>query len=272
MVISANTKISAILKANPAAIEAIVSINSHFVKLRNPLLRKYLASRVTISDAARIGRCKPETFFEKLAPLGFTVNDLSNTLPMQTAETNPAMPAYIAQLPQDKLIVLDVREDIRTGKDPFLKIMDAVKRIEAGNALLIVNTFEPTPLISILLKKGYGYYMEVKGDDLVHTYFWLQGAHITAAADDKNTTDSFDGAVAAFGERIRKVDVRHMEMPQPMVTILNELETLPQNEALYVAHRRVPQFLIPQLQERGFTMAIKETGPAEVCLLIYRSP
>ncbi|MDX5436888.1 MAG: DUF1858 domain-containing protein, partial [Pontibacter sp.] len=55
MEIAANTKISAILKANPDAIEAIAAINRHFEKLRNPLLRKILASRVTIADAARIG-------------------------------------------------------------------------------------------------------------------------------------------------------------------------------------------------------------------------
>jgi hypothetical protein len=51
MVITANTKIAAILKSNPAALEAIVSISPKFEKLRNPLLRKLMAGRASVSMA-----------------------------------------------------------------------------------------------------------------------------------------------------------------------------------------------------------------------------
>ena len=69
--IKPETKISTIIKANADAIEAIASINPHFNKLRNPILRKILASRVTVSEAAKIGKCSMECFAEKLRPLGF---------------------------------------------------------------------------------------------------------------------------------------------------------------------------------------------------------
>lgn len=55
MKINRQTKISAIIRHNSAAIEAI---NPHFNKLRNPILRKVLAPRVTVEDAALIGGCK----------------------------------------------------------------------------------------------------------------------------------------------------------------------------------------------------------------------
>ena len=42
MQIAANTKISVLIKENPAAIDAIATINKHFEKLRNPVLRKIL--------------------------------------------------------------------------------------------------------------------------------------------------------------------------------------------------------------------------------------
>ncbi|WP_162426801.1 DUF2249 domain-containing protein [Pontibacter pudoricolor] len=277
MQIAANTKISALIKENPAAIDAIASINRYFEKLRNPVLRKILASRVTIADAARIGGCDIEKFYEKLEPLGFIASESKtrNTkkpIIMQTPETQTkTMPAYLAQLPAQHIVALDVCEDIASGNDPFLKIMNAVDGIGENNALLIINTFEPTPLIAILKKKGYSFWTDVKNANLVHTYFWKDaGTNNAPEQTIKPETGSFDDVLAGFAGKVRRIDVRAMEMPQPMVTILGELEILPQQEALYVVHKRVPQFLLPQLEERGFNITIKEVGPNQVDLLIYK--
>ncbi len=270
MQIAANTKISALIKENPAAIDAIASINRHFEKLRNPILRKVLASRVTIADAARIGGCEVERFYEKLAPLGFTVSNTTKTENVMSAPTTTAteMPATLAK---HNIITLDVCEDIASGNDPFLKIMDAVDKIDATSALLIVNTFEPTPLIAILKKKGYAYFTDTKSPNLVHTYFWLeQATELKTEETIKPDSNDFEKTLTRFGGKVKRIDVRHLEMPQPMVTILGELENLSADEALYVVHKRVPQFLLPQLKERGFEIAINEVGPNEVYLLIYK--
>ncbi|MCJ8163303.1 DUF2249 domain-containing protein [Pontibacter sp. E15-1] len=270
MNIEANTKLSALIKVNPEAVEAIASINRNFEKLRNPLLRKILASRVTIADAARIGGCGVEDFFEKLAPLGFTTTNKAPAV--QPKETIAPKPAFLAQLPLASIISLDVCEDITKGNDPFLKIMSAVDALNRSNALLLINTFEPAPLIAILHKKGYACYTEPKGPDLVHTYFWLagDGSEAHKATETTAQEQTFEEALTCFGDRVKNIDVRHLQMPQPMVTILSELEQLPAGWALHVNHRRVPQLLLPQLEERGFTVAILEAGPGEVYLLIHK--
>lgn len=72
--INANTKISTLLKENPDALEAIISISSKFNKLRNPLLRKLMASRTSINMASKVGGCSVNDFFKKLEPLGFTID------------------------------------------------------------------------------------------------------------------------------------------------------------------------------------------------------
>lgn len=273
MNLAANTKISAILKANPAAIEAIASISSHFEKLRNPLLRKILASRASIADAARIGGCRVEDFYEKLAPLGFTT---SHTLATEKPEINPqaaaAKPDFLRQLPPQSITTLDVRENIATGNDPFRLIMDAVNKLDATHALLLLNTFEPTPLLAILKKKGFSHFVEIAGPQLVHTYFWHETASkpLPEQVPQPGIDAAFEDLLADYAGKVRRVDVRHLEMPQLMVTILQELAQLPETEALYVLHKRVPQFLLPQLQERGFAISIKEAGPGEVYLLIYK--
>lgn len=270
MNIAATTKISALIKANPDAVEAIASINRHFEKLRNPVLQKLLASRVTIADAARIGGCEVEAFYEKLAPLGFTVSPGKKSVALQEENTALVMPAFLEKLPPENIITLDVREDIAQGRDPFLKIICTVEEVDEASALLLVNTFEPTPLLSILARRGYTSFTNVIGPDLVHTYFWLKGEKEAVEEASRTPDNSFDEELTRFAGKMNKVDVRHLEMPQPMVTILNELEQLPPGKALYVAHRRLPQFLLPKLKERGFALVSKDLGPGEVHLIIFK--
>ncbi|WP_237144172.1 DUF2249 domain-containing protein [Pontibacter pamirensis] len=153
--------------------------------------------------------------------------------------------------------------------------MCTVEELDGTNVLLLVNTFEPTPLISILARRGYACYSEVRGPDLVHSYFWPKGEEReakaeTAIRESVATEKTFEELLTQFDVVLKHVDVRHLEMPQPMVTILNELEQLPSGEVLYVTHRRVPQFLLPRLEERGFVLASKAIAPEEVHLIIYK--
>jgi uncharacterized protein (DUF2249 family) len=272
MELSATTRISTILRENPAAIEAIVSINKHFEKLRNPVLRKVLASRVTIADAARIGKCRVEDFYEKLQPLGFSVASTptynKRAIPMETDILE--RPAFMANLNKSDTIVLDVRDTIAKGDDPFLQIMDAVNKLTPEQVLCIVNTFEPIPLIAIVRPKGFEYYTETLGPSLVKTYFKRQNAGEKVGVAEIQAEENFEDVLARYSGKLQYIDVRHLEMPQPMVAILGTLETLPEGDALYVQHRKVPQYLLPQLTERGFQVTIKEVGPSEVYLLLYR--
>jgi hypothetical protein len=56
-----------------------------------------------------------------------------------------------------------------------------------------------------------------------------------------------------------------------MMTILEALDKLPADHALFVYHKRIPMFLLPELAERNFDYRIKEIGEGEVHLLIFKS-
>ena len=75
MQISASTKISTLIKENEGVIDVIASINKHFKKLQNPFLRKMLAPRVSIADAARVGGVPVCVMIDKLRDFGFEVED-----------------------------------------------------------------------------------------------------------------------------------------------------------------------------------------------------
>lgn len=267
MIINANTKIGPILKQNPNALEAIISISPKFQKLRNPLLRKIMAGRTTLAAASRFGGCSIDDFFKKLEPLGFEIDRTTRAV----EEEKKPVPAFIVSLKKDEIIELDVRPVISSGSDPLNKIMQMVKTIRPGQVLKIINTFEPTPLILMLEKKGFETYVDEINDNLLETYFHkMEAKNFPDQKEEKPATNDWDTVLKKFADKIQNVDVRHLEMPQPMVTILDSLDHLPNETALYVSHKRIPVFLLPELAQRGFEYRIKEIKDGEVHLLIFK--
>lgn len=101
MIINANTKISKVLKENAAALEAIISINPKFEKLRNPLLRKLMAARTSIGMAAKIAGFDVEKFYQKLKPLGFDI-DTENQL--ENNQEKLKLPAFFNTLKPGQIV------------------------------------------------------------------------------------------------------------------------------------------------------------------------
>lgn len=270
MKISTNTKISKIIKHDPEAIEVIASINPHFKKLKNPILRKVLAPRVTIEDAARIGKCKVEDFFEALTKIGFEIElqqtEATNTQPIDNK-------SIMDVIKKGKIKSIDVRPVLEKGSDPFNYTMDELNTLPEGFVLEVINSFEPTPLIKILNKKGYANFIVNKGES-VNTYFLMVGEE---TPERKNfslvstiSLSELEVEKEKFKDRFKEIDVRDLEMPLPMVTILNELEDLPADQALYVHHKKVPQYLLPELEDRKVKIWIAEIEDGNVKLLIHR--
>lgn len=56
--------------------------------------------------------------------------------------------------PPDQL-ELDVRSDLKNGKDPFEKIMGVVKELKESQTLTLHTTFRPLPLIRLMKMQGF---------------------------------------------------------------------------------------------------------------------
>jgi len=266
--INVNTKIATILKQHPDALEAIVSISPKFEKLRNPILRKLMAGRASIAMASKIGGCSVNTFFEKLKPLGFEI-DVS-AMPVRGEKKE--VPDFIASLKKEQVVELDVRPVIASGKDPLNIITEKVKSIKAGQVLKIINSFEPVPLILLLEKQGFVVYADVINDNLVETYFYKQTITGNNSLErNSHATKGWEEILQRFLDKLQTIDVRHLEMPLPMLTILGALDKLPDDKALFVYHKRIPVFLLPELTERKFDYRIKEISGGEVHLLIFKA-
>ena len=267
MIINANTKIAKILKQNPEALEAIIIINPKFEKLRNPLLRKLMAARTSIGMASKIGGFDIEKFFEKLAPLGF---EIDRDFAPEANKEKPKLPAFFNSIKPEQIEDFDVRPIIDAGKDPLTSIVDKVKSIPKGGILKIINSFEPTPLISLLKKQGFESFVDPIDDQLVETYFYKSGDAQVEINKEENNSEGWDELFKKYEDKMQIVDVRELEMPQPMMTILAAIERIPDDTALFVYHKRIPVFLLPELRERKFDYRIKEEGPNQVRLLIFK--
>lgn len=62
---------------------------------------------------------------------------------------------------EQKIIELDVREDLKNKLEPFQKIMEAVKELKNNNDVFILHApFKPVPLFTVLKAKGFTYEAE----------------------------------------------------------------------------------------------------------------
>lgn len=269
MKIDKSTKISDIIKANKKAIDVIASVNSNFKKLKNPFLRKMLAPRVNIKDAAYIGGVKPGILLAKLEQIGFEIDyEITNENIEKQINNN-----IFTTMKKETIVKFDVRPILDGGVDPFNAIMDKLKTLDEDNeTLLIINSFEPIPLLNILKKKGYTYETERPEDGTVHTF--LSKADVAPKANDSvasnDVTDTFESIEKKYSGKLIEVDVRDLEMPMPMVTILENIEQLNSDEALFVHHKKLPQYLLPELQDRDCIFVSQLIDDDNVKLIIYK--
>ncbi|MGH2642847.1 MAG: DUF2249 domain-containing protein, partial [Chitinophagaceae bacterium] len=75
----------------------------------------------------------------------------------------------------------------------------------------------------------------------------------------------------SFGDKVVPVYVSEMEMPMPMVTILESLSSLLENHVLSVKHKRIPVFLFNELKERKADYLVYKAGETDVRLLIWKN-
>ena len=139
-----------------------------------------------------------------------------------------------------------MREDIRTGHEPFARIMAAVNGLGAGEVLVLRAPFEPAPLYRLLGPRGFAHWTLRRAADDWHVWFYREASSPTV------------------------LDVRGLEAPLPMVRVLERVDALPEGVTLTVLHDRRPMFLYPQLDELGLVHATDEPSPGLVRITITR--
>jgi len=244
-------------------IDLFVSFSPHFERLRNPVMRRVVAGMVTVEQAATIGGVPTATVLDALnAALG-----IAPAAATDTSDATPTPPSTMHRRPSDRIVVeVDVREDLRAGREPFLRIMSALRTV--GDDLLRIRaTFEPVPLVSVLAQRGFECETEQHAADDWSLWAWRGAPAPIASAETAELAPPCD--TEHPGEMW--LDVRGLEPPEPMARTLVALETLPPGVTLVQVNVRIPQFLLPVLDERGFTYEIEDEDADRVLVRIRRA-
>lgn len=280
MVIRGEDRVSTVLARDETLIDVFVSLSPAFERLRNMRMRKVMSRLVTVEQAARMAGVDAVDLVARLNK--HVAGDSGGEAVTQSAGAasvaneaasvhgvEEAMPPLLARIPAAKRVELDVRAELRAGEEPFSRIMATLREVPDGGAFAVRAIFEPVPLYAVLGRQGLAHYTQQLGADDWRVWFYPDAdtavrAHAsegTAAAADAAGDHDADDAVVVL-------DVRGLEPPEPMLRTLAALESLPTGHTLVQLNVRAPQFLLPLLEERGFTYVVREQAPDLVRVFI----
>lgn len=265
--ITNDMKISQILRDYPELIAVFVRISPHFKKLENKFLRKTLASRVNLNQAAAVAGINPQELISELNKSinpRFDMTLINKEIKIEENLVNDK-PGFIENLSDDKIILLDVRPILSLGKDPFLDIMAKVKELKSEQVLVILNSFEPVPLYSVLANKGFEHWTE-KENDVYKVYFFKPKENQLKS----NPRQAEKSLTEMNFENVIELDVRELPPPEPMMKILESLSKIDDKTVLLVHHHREPVMLYPKLEERGFSAITNKINENYFKVMILR--
>ncbi|MDZ7289450.1 MAG: DUF2249 domain-containing protein [candidate division KSB1 bacterium] len=247
--ISRDTKVGKMLKEYPQTLEVLLETSEHFRKLQNPILRKTLAPRVTIEQAAKIAGVNLSELLQKLnKKIGATMPIQETPSPASPAQRNAERPGILDKL---QPVDLDVRPILQGGTDPLKTILKTIEQLAPNQYLHLINSFEPIPLYTVLCKRGFDHFTEYH-DGIFHVHFYRQVHGVGKIPPPPADT------VIPVKEKTLELDVRHLSPPEPMMKILEALPQVDEQTLLLVHHHREPLFLYEKLQLRGYKWHVQK--------------
>ena len=163
-------------------------------------------------------------------------------------------------------VTLDVREDIREGREPFARIMDTVARLKGEERLRLIAPFEPVPLLSLMARRGFSHEARPTGSGDWEVLFAPSSGSQVPPEMTPTSTQSTRGCAPVI-----EVDARGLEPPQPLVVILETLASLSEGAELRARTDRRPMHLYAHLEERGFTGETEEQEDGSFVTTIRRA-
>lgn len=266
-------RVNDVLARDERLVEVFIRHSAHFTKLRNRTLRKVMGRLVTVDDASRIAA----------VPVDVLIHDLNVALGVAATEVLPPaerlpqapVPDSAATHPEDAPVIeVDVRDDLRAGREPLARIMSAVSALTGEEVLHVRAIFEPVPLLSLLAKRGLAHESVAHASDDWSVWFW-HAVSPSPGTTTERTAPSFTPPAskrpATSDDSTVMLDVRGLQPPEPLVRTLAALETLSAGQQHVQVNERVPQLLLPMLAERGYACELDESRADRVLLRIWRS-
>ena len=271
--ILASDRVSDVLKQYPHLVDTLVSLAPAFKNLRNPVVRRVQTRLVTVAQAASIAGLEPAVLTRRL-------NQAAGISPPPQDPTvgekpTPVVADGLEVIKQAPIAAeIDVRPIMADGGEPFGAIMTAARSVPQGSSLRLIAGFEPLPLYDVLAKQGFTHFTEERGDGSWAVLFYNQPDESALSQQVESASTSPGGTVDWTVPTSAEVtiDISELVPPEPMIKVLETLETLPEDGRLLVHHVRRPIHLYTRLDEMGYAHDTREIGPGQIEVMIQKRP
>ncbi len=99
---------------------------------------------------------------------------MMETRELDDARDTTGLPAALAAVPPDRVVDLDVRDQLRRGEEPFSRIMAARRSLPDGGVLRVRAIFEPVPLYAVMARQGLAHWTEQLGEEDWRVWFYAK--------------------------------------------------------------------------------------------------
>lgn len=169
-----------------------------------------------------------------------------------TPSGSPGRPPELAAVDPERVIDLDLREELRYGHDPVALLLGATLDLRESGALRLTSAYEPVSLCRALEKHGFRHWSERLGES--HWRVWF----FRPVGTDESPL------MASRGEAV-VLDVRTIPPPERHPTILATFVALEPGESFILVNDHDPIPVAYQLQALHpgrFAWEYLEAGPA----------
>lgn len=170
----------------------------------------------------------------------------------------------------DASVVFDVRPI--PGRVKHAQIFQRWFDLPVGQHFVLLNDHDPVPLY---------YQFNAEFSDAFQWEYLERGPEefrvkITKLREVKGSTPTPPLAAAQAAAPVtvngkQEIDVRGLEPPEPLVRILDALESLPKGTALHAHTDREPCHLFGEAEQRGFTSDCKEQADGSWLTILTRA-
>ncbi len=256
MVILGQTKLKDAFNAYPGIKDALIGLSPKFEKLNNKLIFSTVGRWATFNDIAKMGNLSICEILHTLNDLNGNVGELERVFPEcikaapEIKKTEP-VPDWMNSIKQ--FIVMDVRD---RNDFFFTDIMKRLKELAEGNALQVINSFYPAPIIGMLEEEGYEQYVETKSAEEFRLN--IKYKVDSGASDWRDKKEEFE----EFDVRSSKED--------PFGAIIKKAGETPEGSGFKLVQKFEPIPLINMLEPMGFEHETVEIGYFEFHVYFYK--
>ena len=176
VMINANTRLNKTLDLDQKVVDYIVSLNPHdFERLHVPLMRRYVAPRITLGRVAEMVHVPVAELLCRIAELGHAQVDVSqpDELLKHTPQTRPewATGANLDAAHEVDLLALDEA----LNADPLPPVMRIVHALAPGQVMRFKHKWEPQPFYDLWTRMGE---LEWFSEQLGANEWWIWVRHM----------------------------------------------------------------------------------------------